>query len=260
MRISLNTWFYDCPFDLKNLSKRFPDAVTEPGESLIIPVGDERFICIFSLGCVVFWPFDQKISHRFETEFAPELAHGKRIDEVEDQLMVETEKGQARVSFDNIWLPGKVRRDDVLVISRLLAQSVALEYLELQADDALRRFRPSIEELKNKGRVTMGTKSILRSIGFAMDTRQAVLGRLSLLDKPDATWEDEQLETLYLNLYDFFELEDRQESIGMKLDFLADTTSMLFDFLSTRKSLRLEWIIIILIAMELVAFLYELIR
>ncbi len=260
MHINLNAWFYDSPIDIKSIAKSFPDATAEPGDSILLALDGDKFISVFSFGCVVYWPFDERVSQRLESEIAPQLAQYNRVEKVEDQLLIETGAGQARVLFDKVMLPGEPRRDDVLVISQLLARSVALEYLELQVDDALERFRPSIEELRDRGKVAVGTKSILRSIGFAMDTRQAVLSRLALLDKPDATWEDEQLETMYLKLYDFFELEDRQESIGLKLDFLADTTSMLFDFLSTRKGLRLEWIIIVLIALELMAFLYELSR
>ncbi len=95
---------------------------------------------------------------------------------------------------------------------------------------------------------------VLRTVGFAMQTRHAVLSNLSVLDKPDATWEYERLERLHGWLFDHFELDHRHVALSRKLDFLAENNRLIMDVLANRKSLRLEWAIVILIAVEILMF------
>jgi uncharacterized Rmd1/YagE family protein len=143
------------------------------------------------------------------------------------------------------------------LISQLLAQSVALNYLEIEVDKALDKVQKQVSILRRSGRFSISDKSAFKNIGFAMDIRHRVLTRLALFDKPEATWESENLEFLYDELYTFFDIEDRHRTIARKLSFISDNTSFLYEFLSTRKSHQLEWIIIWLIAFEIVLFFVE---
>ena len=55
-------------------------------------------------------------------------------------------------------------------------------------------------------------------------------------------------------LTDYFDLDERVSAIHQKLDYFGDMSSTIMDALNTRKSQRLEWIIIILIFVEIVFF------
>ena len=51
---------------------------------------------------------------------------------------------------------------------------------------------------------------------------------------------------------DFFDIVERQTVLNTKLDFISENTRMLFEVLSSRKSHYLEWIVIILIGVEII--------
>ena len=88
-----------------------------------------------------------------------------------------------------------------------------------------------------------------------MEVRAAVLDNLTLFDDPPETWESESLAHLDSALYDQFDLEERLGAIKEKLAYLHDTGATFLGLLDTRKNHRLEWIIILLILVEILLFL-----
>ena len=70
-------------------------------------------------------------------------------------------------------------------------------------------------------------------------------------------WDRQDLDRLYARLEDEYELKERAEALSRKLSVIADTAEILTDTIDTRRSLRLEVIIVILIAVELVVAGYQ---
>jgi uncharacterized Rmd1/YagE family protein len=134
----------------------------------------------------------------------------------------------------------------------LLAQSVALDHLERETDSVLQGFTRYLDDLRDRGRIRMSGRRILKTIGFSMQVRFSVLNNLALFDKPAETWDSESLEDLYREMQDFFDIAERQEVLSTKLDFINENTRMLLEVLSSRKSHYLEWIVIILIFIEII--------
>jgi uncharacterized Rmd1/YagE family protein len=79
-----------------------------------------------------------------------------------------------------------------------------------------------------------------------------VLANLTLFDRPPEAWESEAIERLDNLLYDHFDLEERVSAITQKLAFLNDLNDTFLEVLNHRKSVRLEWIVVILILVEVV--------
>src|SRR5204862_502769 len=71
-------------------------------------------------------------------------------------------------------------------------------------------------------------------------------------EKADVVWARQDLDRLYARLEDEYELKERAEALSRKLAVIADTAEILTDTIDTRRSLRLEIIIVVLIAVELV--------
>jgi uncharacterized Rmd1/YagE family protein len=65
------------------------------------------------------------------------------------------------------------------------------------------------------------------------------------------------LEVLYVRLESEFELRERQLALERKLEVIGRTAQTVLDLLQARRSLRVEWYIVILIVMELLLSLYE---
>ena len=68
------------------------------------------------------------------------------------------------------------------------------------------------------------------------------------------------MERLYARLEDEYELKERAEALTRKLSVIAETAEVLTDIIDTRRSLRLEIVIVVLIAVELVIAGYQILR
>ena len=256
MRIPLRAWYFTSTIDEKKIREVFKDHTFESQDPIVIRFDGDKRALITSYGAVVFWPYDEKIARDVTSKIAATLSDPRMVEEVADRLVVEARAETHEVSYNEIRLAGEPSFDQMRIIALLLAQSVSLEHLEIEADAGLERFSGFLDALREKGRLRVSERRVLKNVGFAMHTRHSVLANLSLFDKPPETWDDEALARLHNELTHFFDLPERHQNLTTRLDFLAENTSLLFEVLSTRKSHNLEWIIIILIAIEIVFFVY----
>ena len=88
--------------------------------------------------------------------------------------------------------------------------------------------------------------------------RHRVTGPVEVSEKPDILWDKPHLERLYARLEDEYELKERAESLNRKLAVIAETAQVLTDIIDTRRSLRLEVIIVLLILFEVIITIYQL--
>ena len=117
---------------------------------------------------------------------------------------------------------------------------------------------PLARELAKGGRVQGGRVAILKHIGNALLVRHRVAGPVEVSEKPDILWDKPQLERLYARLEDEYELKERAESLNRKLAVISETAQLLTDIIDTRRSLRLELIIVFLILFEVLITIYQL--
>jgi len=142
------------------------------------------------------------------------------------------------------------------IVSTVLAKSVALEKTEKAIDLLLDEIEDVVSYL-NQGQLTTSDSQLAklsaRVLGFKLNT----LSYIMLLDKPDITWVNEDAEYMFTELSSIFELEDRYGKIRQKSDTLLDITQVFSTLAHAKRGNRLEWAVIILIAIEIVLSLYE---
>jgi uncharacterized Rmd1/YagE family protein len=148
--------------------------------------------------------------------------------------------------------------DRFLLIADVLAKSVTLAHDERDVANVFEIIEPFAQELATHGRTRRDRKAILRLIGNSLLVQNRVSGRVAVAEKPDVLWERPDLERLYARLEDEYELTERVETLNRKVELVAKTANTLADFIDTRRSLRLEVIIVLLIAFEIVVTLYQL--
>jgi uncharacterized Rmd1/YagE family protein len=178
-----------------------------------------------------------------------EIAHIMVVAEKEDQI-----------------LPGgpitlkMVTPEHLVVIADALSKSVVLARDEREVAAVFELVEPFARQLAEKGRTSGGRRAILRHIGNALLVQHRVSGRVAVTEKPDVVWDRPDLERLYARLEDEYELKERAEALSRKLSVIAETAEVLTDIIDTRRSLRLELVIVILIAFELVITAYQILR
>jgi uncharacterized Rmd1/YagE family protein len=215
-----------------------------------------RWIYVERFGVVVFWNCTETIIQTFHKDLCQLEGAGKRAEAAQDKLKVYVGAEADRVGFSEVWLR-ELSLDKLKIVSLTLAQSVALDYFEQAVKVAMVRFQPVVHGLRDQGRLLISHREALKTVGFAMTVRATVLDNLTLFDDPPETWESESLAHLDGALYDQFDLEERLSAINQKLGYLTDAGARVMDVLTHRKDQRLEWIIIVLIAIEIVYFFWK---
>ena len=145
----------------------------------------------------------------------------------------------------------------LLVTADVLAKSVVLAHDEREVAKVFEIIEPFAKELADHGRTRRDRKGILQLIGNALLVQHRVSGRVAIGEKPDALWDRPDLERLYARLEDEYELKERVDALNRKLAVVAETADTLADIIDTRRSLRLELVIVVLIAFEIVITLYQ---
>jgi len=128
---------------------------------------------------------------------------------------------------------------------------------EKQVANVLDTIEPFARELARVGQTSRNRSDLLKLLGSALLVQQRVSGRVSVGEKPDVLWDRPDLERLYSRLEDEYELSERGETLNRKIAVISDTATTLSDIIDTKRSLRLEVIVVILIAVEILGTFYD---
>lgn len=142
---------------------------------------------------------------------------------------------------------------DKYTFSNAMAQSVKLGIWEA----SLNRYVDSIEfvteDLRAGKRIQMSQHEVLKKQGELFALRHRINLTSDLLDTPDFYWERDDLENLYQQTCGYFSIAKRTKVMNERLNHCLELVSILSSHLSDRHHVRLEWMIIVLIMVE-VAF------
>lgn len=247
--------YFEGQINVKQFRSTYPHYPVLSANPLVIEPERGSYVAIIRFGAVIYWQCSTAVIGELRREIGALPGAQHRIDAVSDTITVFLGAKQDKVMFEGALLT-ELTLEKVKIISQALGKSVALERFELEVTEAMRKFEPVVAQLLARGAIRFSEREVLQSIGFALNVRSAVLANLTLFESPPETWESETLALLDNQLYDHFDIDERTSAINQKLDYLNDINATLMDILNTRKSHRLEWIIIILIAIELVIFFF----
>jgi len=145
------------------------------------------------------------------------------------------------------------------LIAFVIAKSVALERIEERVDTVLDEVEGLIG-LLGQGKLGIPDRRLAKLASTILNFKYRSIAHVMILDKPDITWEDAAADRLYLTMANQFELSQRYQEIKHKSDTLLDITEVFTSLSHARRATRLEWIIIILIFIEIVIYIFEIIR
>ncbi|MGZ8545903.1 MAG: RMD1 family protein [Sulfuricurvum sp.] len=144
------------------------------------------------------------------------------------------------------------------LIALAISQSVGLERYEKQLNSLFSQNRKVVESIHTFS--IARRPSLMKFIQSLTLIRHNMVGNLLLLDKPNILWDDAQAEALYNRMALILELYDRHEIALSKLSQIKEDVMLVMDLLNHKQSEFLEWIIIVLIGVEIVMGLIEFFR
>lgn len=249
--------FTDIP-KLKSLDKLLEGtAAIGSATKLIYQIGEDSYFFIYRFGSVVFFN-------------VPEFRQKEILDKIKIIINQATEAQASEkfyvdvrpnekntVGFESAILNEmSLSRLDILAL--ILGQSTALENFEFKVDEMLRKIKDISSDLGRRGRLAQRSSTIKKFIGSCITTKANLVDTLSLLDKPDETWDNQMLDNLYREAREMFEIRDRYKTLDYKLRMTQENLKLIADLLQHKNANWLEITIIALIAVEIVFFVYEL--
>jgi uncharacterized Rmd1/YagE family protein len=171
---------------------------------------------------------------------------------VRESFTVREEPGAQLAIESGTLVVDQLNESRAAVVALIVAQSAAMEYYERIVADLFSRTTALVDPLEKQGSVPMRTRGLHRFIGQAIGTRSEVFTVLTLLDKPDATWDDPALDRIYDDLRAEFDLVDRYGALEQKLNSVQEALELVLDVARDRRMWLLEVTIVFLIVLEVV--------
>jgi uncharacterized Rmd1/YagE family protein len=167
-----------------------------------------------------------------------------------DDHEIIVEEGR-QLSFDNDKVILERIDHQVIRIAMLnVAQSVALDYYHSVSENLLNEVKGFANQLELTGRLKVSRKNMMRFIGKALNTQNDIAENIYIFDAPDIVWEDMYLDKLHQGFMKYFDLRVRYNEIEYTIRIIEDNLSVFREIIHQRESTLLEFIIIILILVE----------
>jgi required for meiotic nuclear division protein 1 len=212
---------------------------------------DQGYVAVFRYGAVVLVGLSAEAEKSALDEFATDSSRNGPFEEEKIALVLRPDQE------DGLSAGGVLQIKDLsvahaLVLSDILAKSVALARYERELASVFDTIEPAATTLAISGRIPRNRKALLQLIGSALLAQHRVSGRIAFAEKPDILWEHPELERFYARLEDEYEIVERGTLLNGKMTVLASAAETFTDMMDTARSARLELLIVVLIVAELI--------
>jgi uncharacterized Rmd1/YagE family protein len=224
-------------------------------------IDDNQRIMVFSFGSIVFINLTTDDENNF-------LGYLKRIEtdleiknykKFSDDYELHVQKNSEMELTDKYVTVPQFEIFYPELISTVIAKSVALEKTESQLGKILGNLETMVERLE-KGKLNISNKQIAKTASRIVRHEYNTIAYIMILDKPDITWTNSEAKKLYNSMSEFFELNDRYIILKEKTNIL---NSIIDGFSSISHSIRglfVEWVIVILILVEVFLMIADLLK
>lgn len=210
-------------------------------------------VFLFDYGVVVIWGMSEAQEKKFLKDIAKFELEKLAPDDVETEHFnfYYTREYQARIYNDFITLRDKTSYKTKLAISHALAQSVKTSLFEELIASTVETCKDLPSQIALTGKIALSRSQINMQIGELFILRINIHLNGSVLDTPELFWVEPQLEPVYQAVRSYLEMDQRVGLLTERLDVIADLLAVLKDQLSHGHGEKLEWIVIVLIAAEI---------
>ncbi len=246
----LSAFFIGENIDLPRLKTDFAGELLEENPSeLFYRLDGSAYLFAFDFGVAVF-------ANLGDTDISTNLAFLANYvkiparEKLRDDFEVEEDAGKSlKFTFDSLIVP--TLDDRVLQITMLnLAQSVALDHYSKEAEQLLDEVHQDANYLEKTGKLRLSRKEMMRNIGKTLNSKNRIAVNLYIFDSPDLTWDDPYLDKIHTGLVRAFDLPSRFREVEHTTQIVDDNLKTFLQLSQHRESSTLEWIIILLICIE----------
>jgi required for meiotic nuclear division protein 1 len=240
-------------FNLSDVAKWLPPSknTRSTKTQLVASFDHDQLVYVFDFGALVFINMGDTSRDPIVSTFASKLTHEPHPP-LRESFFVEVRPGASvEVVFDRVVVP-QIASGALDVIATVIAQSVAIDYYDEDVQEILDRIGDVARDVARIGRPPGKTSDFVKFVGAAIASQVEMISAISLLDKPDLTWENEDADKLHDKLRSNLEIPERYKALEIKLSTIRDSLQTLIEFSQTRRMLFLEASIVFLIVLEII--------
>ncbi|KAM7538352.1 hypothetical protein Aperf_G00000059803 [Anoplocephala perfoliata] len=230
-----------------------------------------RDILVFKTGVVVFWNVSEAESEELIGKFrnecirpiSPELVEfeeliysftsGPTVLDVEDirlhAVSPESSSEESHAAYEEAVQTLVMEK---IAFSDALAASVKLSLLETSFDAVAVQMQPWIDKMQTGLGMFFPMSAVFRKTGELFTLRHLLNISTAISETPDFYWDRPEIEKLFQNLKNALSVQSRTNILNSKLNTCCELTEILTNHLEARHSSRLEWMIILLILIEVI--------
>lgn len=245
-------------FNIKKFRAEFgAEAFSGSTSEVFYALNDSnRYLYVFDYGVVVFGNYDALAKSQF-VDYIKNYATTKvDLNLFEEyRIKLEENSSQSLVKDDFVTVP-YIDAAIVGIVMLNIGQSVALEYYEVLTGELISSSKHYIVELEKNGKLSISKTNLLKYIGKVLNVKNSIVDNLYILDDPNLVWDNEELNLLNRRLKLNFDINPRFKDLDYRLQIVENNLTLFTDVLNVRESTRLEWVIIILIVLEIIIALF----
>lgn len=260
--IDLNKIAVEC-----NIKKKYTweEPLIFRGDLLSAIIGEppsfDETVLIFSFGSIVF--INSSKSHtdnviKYLKKIKPDIDLENYSRFKDDYAMHYLEGGEIEFTDKYVQIPNNALFYSEL-IAIVIAKSVALERIEEQLGKILDDLESKIDNLE-KGKLNIGNKELAKTTSRIVRHEYNTIAYIMILDKPDITWVNMDAADFYEQMSNFFELNDRYETIKSKTEILKSIIDGLGSISQSFRGLYIEIVVVLLIVIEVILMFIDLLK
>lgn len=216
---------------------------------------------IFEEGTLVTWNITSQTLLKDLLQTCRKHCYGQQYSAIETEHLEYLVKDTAEMRKDTVIIPN-TSEDQVLLtqiaFSSGLARSTRLGVIESQLDSFLEGLIPITEQLAQGHRLRFSRQFVVSTMGQLLHFRGNLNLHSELTEIPDMYWSLPELETLYLQVSRSLDVSQRIAMINRKLDYANEIVEKLHQCTTETLNLKLEWMIIVLISIEVLFGIHHL--
>lgn len=210
---------------------------------------------LFDYGPLIMWGVSEEDKQRLRNQLRDYVDSPAERPDMES-FQFQLNAPELRMHEDKLSLPS-----DALLVrlaaSHALAQSVKLSVFEAIAQDVIQSNEYIPRALAKNGRIPLRRKELTKLRGALFSTRSDIVLNFNLLDTPEFFWDYPELEPTYSLVARYLDVVPRTNLLNKKLETIHELLEMLASERNHQHAAFLEWIIIILIAFEIVVYFWR---
>lgn len=242
--------------DLKQFRTAFTAIILHAdSEELFYKIAEEKFLYVFKYGIVSFLNYNETGMTAF-IQLINRYCKNMLDERLNEEFEIETNASKLNFGYNKI----EIVQPDMEMLRLIMlnvSQSVALDHYSKKTNLLLEETNHHTQTLEIKGRLNLSGVNLKKYIGRTLNLKNHIAENLYIFDSPDETWEDENLNKLDIGLKKTFDLQARFRTIQEGLGIVKENLELFKDILQYRNSTVLEWIIIILIFVEVLNLFFE---